>query len=64
MQELLRHASTKIMLDVYAQAVTLDKRKAQSKVAGMLREKVGVKGGPLLLDPSGPSGFSEGKLSD
>jgi integrase len=39
-QELLRHASVKITLDVYARAVTLDKRNAQSKIAGMLREKM------------------------
>jgi integrase len=48
----------KITLDVYAQAVTLDKRKAQSKVVGMLREKMGTEENELLLDPSGPSGIS------
>lgn len=37
MQELLRHATVKMTLEVYAQAVTPAKRKAQSKVAGMLR---------------------------
>jgi len=63
-QELLRHASTKITLDVYAQAVTSDKRKAQSKVAGMLREKIGAKGGPNFLDPSGPSEISTDAVSD
>ena len=31
-QELLRHASCKITLDIYAQAVNADKRKAQSRV--------------------------------
>lgn len=31
-QELLRHSSCKITLDIYAQAVTTDKRRAQSKV--------------------------------
>jgi hypothetical protein len=35
-QELLRHASTEITLDVEAQAVTSDKRRAQTKVADML----------------------------
>lgn len=32
-QELLPHASRKITLDAYAQAVTPDKRRAQTKVA-------------------------------
>jgi integrase len=36
-QELLRHGSAKITLDVYAQAVTPAKRKAQGKVVAMLR---------------------------
>jgi integrase len=42
-QELLRHATIKMTLEVYAQAVTPAKRQAQSKVAGMLKEKVGEK---------------------
>ncbi|MGD0272036.1 MAG: site-specific integrase [Candidatus Sulfotelmatobacter sp.] len=37
-QELLRHGSSRIMLDVYAQAVTPAKRKAQGKVVEMLRD--------------------------
>jgi integrase len=36
-QELLQHATVKMTLEVYAQAVTSAKRKAQSKVAGMLK---------------------------
>jgi integrase len=36
-QELLRHASTKVTLDVYAQALTLAKRAAQRKVVSMIR---------------------------
>jgi integrase len=36
-QELLRHASTKITLDVYAQALTPTKRAAQRKVVDMIR---------------------------
>jgi integrase len=36
-QELLRHASTKITLDIYAQALTPAKRAAQRKVVGMIR---------------------------
>jgi integrase len=38
-QELLRHGSAKVTLDVYAQAVTPAKRKAQGKVVAMLRDK-------------------------
>lgn len=37
-QELLRHGSAKITLDVYAQAVTPAKRKAQGKVVAILRD--------------------------
>jgi site-specific recombinase XerD len=32
MQELLRHSSSQITLDIYTQAVSADKRKAQSRV--------------------------------
>lgn len=32
MQELLRHSSTRITLDIYAQAVSADKRKAQNRI--------------------------------
>lgn len=42
-QELLRHATIKMTLEVYAQAVTRAKREAQSRVAGMLKEEVGEK---------------------
>lgn len=35
-QESLRHANSKVTLDLYAQAVTPAKRKAQSKIVGML----------------------------
>jgi integrase len=37
-QELLRHGSSRITMDVYAQAVTPAKRKAQEKVVAMLRD--------------------------
>ena len=40
-QKLLRHATVKMTLEVYTQAVAPAKRNAQSKVAGML--KAGVK---------------------
>ncbi len=36
-QELLRHASVRITMDVYAQAMTPDKRAAQQKVVEMVR---------------------------
>ncbi len=38
-QELLRHATIKMTLEVYAQAVTPAKRQAQSKLVKQLREK-------------------------
>jgi len=34
-QELLRHSSIKVTMDVYTQAVTATKRKAQSRVVEM-----------------------------
>jgi integrase len=37
-QELLRHGSARITMDVYAQAMTPAKRLAQGKVAAMLRD--------------------------
>jgi len=37
-QELLRHSSARITMDVYAQAVTPAKRQAQGKVVAMLRD--------------------------
>ena len=36
-QESLRHASSKISLDVYTQAVTSVKREAQRKIVAMIR---------------------------
>jgi integrase len=38
-QELLRHGSARITMDVYAQAVTPAKRRAQGKVVAMLRDR-------------------------
>ena len=38
-QELLRHSSIKVKMDVYTQAVTATKRKAQAKVVEMLSGK-------------------------
>jgi hypothetical protein len=37
-QELLRHGSARITMDVYAQAMTPAKRQAQGKVVAMLRD--------------------------
>ncbi len=54
-QELLRHASSRITLDTYAQAVSDTKRKAQGQVYQMLRDK-GVKSEVLLsVTTSGPA---------
>jgi integrase len=41
-QELLRHANSKITLDVYTQAVNSHKRAAQSKVVQMMVPNVGT----------------------
>ncbi len=41
-QELLRHASAKITLDTYSQALSPQKRAAQSKLVSMLRPKLSV----------------------
>ena len=37
MQELLRHASSRVTMDTYTQAVTVQKRKAQSVVVQLFR---------------------------
>jgi integrase len=44
MQELLRHASSRVTLDTYTQAVTTQKRKAQSEVIRLFRAS-GSRGG-------------------
>jgi integrase len=43
-QELLRHANSRITLEVYTQAVTSNKRAAQSKVVKMMVPNVGTMG--------------------
>ncbi len=43
-QELLRHANSRITLEVYTQAVTSQKRAAQSKVVRMMVPNVGTIG--------------------
>jgi len=40
MQELLRHASSRVTMDTYTQAVTSAKRTAQSSVVGLFTAKV------------------------
>jgi site-specific recombinase XerD len=42
-QELLRHANSRITLDVYTQAVNSTKRAAQSKVVRMMLPDLGTK---------------------
>ena len=37
MQELVRHASSRVTLDTYTQAVTAQKRRAQSSVIRLLQ---------------------------
>ena len=42
-QELLRHANSRITLDVYTQGVNSNKRAAQSKVVKMMVSNIGTK---------------------
>jgi integrase len=44
-QELLRHSSIKVTMDIYTQAVTSAKRKAQSKVVQMIVPKPTLRAG-------------------
>jgi site-specific recombinase XerD len=53
-QELLRHANSRITLDVYTQAVTSNKRAAQSKVGRMMVSNLGT-----VLPDVGTSGFEK-----
>jgi integrase len=46
-QELLRHANLKVTMDTYVQAVSDEKRKAQSKVVKMLLPGIRKKGSGL-----------------
>jgi len=54
-QELLRHGSSKVTMDVYAQAVTSAKRNAQQKVVSILREK---EPGTLRVPDVSPANFT------
>src|SRR5438105_8742082 len=59
MQELLRHASSRVTLDTYTQAVTIHKRRAQSRVIRLFRAPAvaaavgSVNSGPLHSGNSG-----------
>jgi site-specific recombinase XerD len=52
-QELLRHANSRITLDVYTQAVNSNKRAAQSKVVRMMVSNVGTNSAPMGTTESG-----------
>ena len=61
-QESLRHANSKVTLDLYAQAVTPAKRKAQSRIVQMLlpaqaesKKSAGAEGENFLTNPFKPS---------
>jgi site-specific recombinase XerD len=53
-QELLRHANSRITLDVYTQAVTSNKRAAQSKVVRMMVSNAGT-----VLSDAGTTDFGK-----
>jgi site-specific recombinase XerD len=53
-QELLRHANSRITLDVYIQALTSNKRAAQSKVVRMIVFNVGT-----VVSDVGTTGFEK-----
>jgi site-specific recombinase XerD len=52
-QELLRHANSRITLDVYTQAVNSNKRAAQSKVVRMIVSNAGTISAPVGTIESG-----------
>ncbi len=52
-QELLRHANSRITLDVYTQAVNSNKRAAQSKVVRMMVSNAGTNSAPVGTIESG-----------
>jgi len=64
-QELLRHANSKITLDTYIQALSPAKRQAQSKVASMmLPKKAAISDQERLMEPFGTSTRERSLLSD
>jgi site-specific recombinase XerD len=52
-QELLRHANSRITLDVYTQAVNSNKRAAQSKIVRMMIPNAGTISTPVGTTESG-----------
>jgi integrase len=52
-QELLRHASLKVTTDVYMQAVSLQKREAQSNLVKLVRKSTAQERKPSLMDHIG-----------
>jgi integrase len=54
MQELLRHANSRITLDIYTQAMSAEKRQAQTRVVKMFLERSG-KGKSLIGTPKDPN---------
>jgi hypothetical protein len=52
MQELLRRTNSRITLDIYTQAMSPEKRKAQTSVVKMFLK--GAERRKLLSDPKGP----------
>jgi hypothetical protein len=61
-RELLRHANSRITLEVYTQAVTSNKRAAQSKVVRMMIPDVGQNAGEM--DPQKSQVGFNGPLLD
>jgi hypothetical protein len=56
-QELLRHANSRITLDVYTQAVNSHKRAAQSRVVKMMVPDLGTKTHEKHTEMAGQSAY-------
>jgi hypothetical protein len=54
MQELLRHANSRITLDIYTQAMSPEKREAQTRVVKMFLERSGQRKS-LIGTPKDPN---------
>jgi len=59
MQELLRHASSRVTMDTYTQAVTAAKREAQSAVVGLFQKGPESPPTPAVSKPATPSNLKE-----
>jgi integrase len=57
-QELLRHSTSRVSLDVYTQAMTPAKREAQSRITRVLHA------GTEKLAPYGPTSLPDARVSD